>query len=878
MESKANKKIKKYFDGDPYSVGIERVSLDTLNEMFLAIGISKTIESEKKALSFARNLYSNIQLKKRDDIVSFFANLDVIYKSDKPLEYGVELKLESFSNELNLTDDEKTQIYNLFKNKTPKNITLEKIEEKLKYIQADARKDFIEKECKVFFNPKRCFEFSASIKYDIFGVRFEKEEVLKTLVYEKNFFDKKDDLIIIIEDDKNNIIKARQEEIDAFLEKILLPNRYLTYEDITISLKNSPLKARHYPHIGDNLIKQIILDNSVSQNFKISGESCHLKKECYIKLPFLDVEFKYILDYHFHTDFLFSRIWFSGDLNFDEIMEELQKKKEELFFKNLQTTIDESKSYLSVLDVSEEEIYEMVYVNMLDRIIINLEITKNIHLRVLKKVVKRFKEDVEKVQREKILAKTIKEFKNLFGQARKMQRKLTLYIGETNSGKTYQAMQKLKKADTGYYLAPLRLLALESYEDLKDSSIEVSLITGEEEIFNEDATHISSTIEMLNFEVDVDVCVIDEVQMIGDADRGWAWANAIIGSPASEIIMTGSPNSKDAIIALAEYLGEELEIIEFEKKNSLNLLDSFTDGAMIEEATAIIAFSRKQVLKLRNKFSKFFPVSVVYGNLSPEVKREEARRFRDGETKILIATDSIAMGLNLPIKTILFWASSKFDGVRTRELLASEVVQISGRAGRYGLHKEGFVGALNDEVYQVIKDKLYTDIDAVAIPFKVRANKEHIKLIGEILKEESLESILKFFVKYMEFNGPFVAVSLDNMIKASRIIDKYELDLDMKFHLSCAPLSLNSPYIVKAYQKYIVALQKKEPITYKMPTINKDVTNSMNELLKVEDMVKEISLYLWLGYRFSDSFVDMQKAREARGILNRYIENSLRDN
>ena len=57
---------------------------------------------------------------------------------------------------------------------------------------------------------------------------------------------------------------------------------------------------------------------------------------------------------------------------------------------------------------------------------------------------------------------------------------------------------------------------------------------------------------MLNFEVDVDVCVIDEVQMLGDSDRGWAWANAIIGTPAKEIIMTGSMNSREAIIALAE--------------------------------------------------------------------------------------------------------------------------------------------------------------------------------------------------------------------------------------------------------------------------------------------------------------------------------------
>jgi len=65
----------------------------------------------------------------------------------------------------------------------------------------------------------------------------------------------------------------------------------------------------------------------------------------------------------------------------------------------------------------------------------------------------------------------------------------------------------LKSGETGYYLAPLRLLALEGFETLKSYGLNTSLITGEEEIIDEESTHISSTIEMLNFDVEVDVCV-----------------------------------------------------------------------------------------------------------------------------------------------------------------------------------------------------------------------------------------------------------------------------------------------------------------------------------------------------------------------------------
>ncbi len=97
------------------------------------------------------------------------------------------------------------------------------------------------------------------------------------------------------------------------------------------------------------------------------------------------------------------------------------------------------------------------------------------------------------------------DLKTLYPLARSLNRKLEFYVGPTNSGKTYNAMQKLKEANSGLYLAPLRLLALEGYEDLKASGLEASLITGEEQMLNEDAAHVCSTIEMLDFDLDVDV-------------------------------------------------------------------------------------------------------------------------------------------------------------------------------------------------------------------------------------------------------------------------------------------------------------------------------------------------------------------------------------
>jgi ATP-dependent RNA helicase SUPV3L1/SUV3 len=594
-----------------------------------------------------------------------------------------------------------------------------------------------------------------------------------------------------------------------------------------------------------------------------------------LKLPHSDKNLPYILELHVELNSLLDDIWKGNKLDFSQVINDSKKEHEEQFLNDLNSLVDECSSYASLLHLTPAVLHSKVYDVLLEQLSASLNISPKVARKTVKRFVHSIHDEIAKKQRYELLARTIRDFKNLFPLARDMRRKLTLHIGPTNSGKTYQAMQKLKSADTGYYLAPLRLLALEGFEDLKESGIEASLITGEEQIVSEDATHISSTIEMVNFDVDVDVCVIDEVQMLDDRDRGWAWANAIIGAPAKEIIMTGSPNAKEAIVELAKYLGEELEIIEFERKNPLTLLDSPVSEKDVEESTAIIAFSRKDVLKLKQTFSKYFSVSVVYGNLSPEVRREEARRFRAGETQILVATDAIAMGLNMPIKTILFSKAEKFDGVNDRSLIPSEIHQISGRAGRYGMHENGYVGALSADVLSVIKKNFYKEAKTITIPFKVMANLDHIKLVGSILEEKSLHEILNFFVKNMEFDGPFVATNLDDMLEASILVDSYDLDIATKYHLACAPLTLKSPYIVAAYESYLGALEKKMPISYTTPLLVGSYAQTTDELLRAEDMVKEISLYLWLSYRFSDYFIDANRARASRGVLNKFIENSL---
>lgn len=124
-----------------------------------------------------------------------------------------------------------------------------------------------------------------------------------------------------------------------------------------------------------------------------------------------------------------------------------------------------------------------------------------------------------------------------FNLAASIPRRLVALLGPTNSGKTHEAMQILQRAQSGVYLAPLRLLALENYERLREAGLCVNLITGEERRLSENATHVASTVEMLDSKTRVEVAVIDEIQMLADADRGAAWTAAVCAVPAHTVYL-----------------------------------------------------------------------------------------------------------------------------------------------------------------------------------------------------------------------------------------------------------------------------------------------------------------------------------------------------
>ena len=284
--------------------------------------------------------------------------------------------------------------------------------------------------------------------------------------------------------------------------------------------------------------------------------------------------------------------------------------------------------------------------------------------------------------------------KDEYPEARAMSRRFILHIGGTNTGKTYAGFQRLIQAKTGVYLGPLRLLALEAQEALLDAGVDCSLTTGEEEDVREEDTHVAATAEKLNLKQYYDVAVIDECQMISDRERGYAWTRAILGVQAPEVHLCAAPQAKDLLIRLIESCGDDYEIEIHKRKTPLLCMTHTVDYTRIQPGDALITFSKVGVLSIAEDLrQQGKEPAIIYGALPYSTRRKQMEGFLDGEMQYVVSTDAIGMGLNLPIRRIIFMEAEKFDGIERRELKPDEIQQIAGRAGRYGMYDKGYVGA-----------------------------------------------------------------------------------------------------------------------------------------------------------------------------------------
>lgn len=444
-----------------------------------------------------------------------------------------------------------------------------------------------------------------------------------------------------------------------------------------------------------------------------------------------------------------------------------------------------------------------------------------------------------------------------FPETLQMKRHFILHIGPTNSGKTFQSLERLKTAACGIYLGPLRLLALEVYERLHESGVACTMLTGQECIEDEDSRVTASTIEMADYDVEYDIAVIDEAQMLADSERGHSWTKAILGIRAKEIHICASPTAEQVLLHLIELCHDTYEIRRYERKTELLCEETpFRFPEDLKEGDALIVFSKRAVMDVAGRLeAQKMDASVIYGSLPPEVRRRQMSLFTSGKTKVVVATDAIGMGLNLPVRRIIFVQTEKFDGTGRRPLTVSEIKQIAGRAGRYGIYNTGYINAMGEDALPFIRERYQKEespIEKVSLGFP--------QVLLDL--EAPLDRILQVWYSVAPA-APFEKENIEEILflyeKASKcreLIDGFE-DKHILYRMISCPIDIKDKEVVKLWLEYCQTYSA--DISLAHPRLGE---LNLRGLPRYETYYKQLDLYYQFSRRFGKLIDEKWLTRE----------------
>lgn len=456
--------------------------------------------------------------------------------------------------------------------------------------------------------------------------------------------------------------------------------------------------------------------------------------------------------------------------------------------------------------------------------------------------------------------------------------RVVAHLGPTNSGKTWNALQRLQEHGSGVYAAPLRLLAREAYEELRKEGNNVGLITGEE-IENPEAPIICCTAEMAP--QTGAVLVLDEVHWINEKERGQAWTRILLGG-WKELHLIGSAD----VFPVLKTAFADLEVEWYDRLGPLQWIGK-KDIDDLEASTAVVAFSRRNVLYIAGLLAEKYgaeKVGALYGAMPIDSRRRVVDKFRNGKLQYLVCTDVIGHGLNLPIETILFAETNKYDGENLREVQAWECAQIAGRAGRFGKHETGKVGVISGIEFfepdsKVVKNSLSPSIEIEKNRFGYRRI-EFAPLRPE-LKELDIFSALKLgkalvnweeAAQVLHSNHPWLVPQDISLVKEKiQILKKTgvlaSLDLETAWQLARAPVDTDDKQMVWLYQQAALSLINKAKLEETKP---KNIYKL--SLVECESAAKAISFLRWFENAFpEDSPFAIGQLKQIEGNIARRV-------
>jgi superfamily II RNA helicase len=317
----------------------------------------------------------------------------------------------------------------------------------------------------------------------------------------------------------------------------------------------------------------------------------------------------------------------------------------------------------------------------------------------------------------------------------------------TGSGKSLVALAghaaALARDQVSFYTAPIKALVSEKFFALCEvfGADNVGMLTGDAAV-NADAPVICCTAEVLanialreGRAADVGLVIMDEFHFYAEPDRGWAWQVPLLELPQAQFVLmsatlgdvsrfaedlTRRTGRETAVVADAERpvplsfswattpLAETLEELVTTNQGPVYVVH-FTQAAAVEHATSLLGAAwipktsqdeRAGALagfRFGAGFGKTLGkllrrgIGVHHAGMLPRYRRLVEQLARAGLLHVVCGTDTLGVGINVPIRTVLFTGLAKFDGHRQRVLRTREFQQIAGRAGRAGFDTAGYV-------------------------------------------------------------------------------------------------------------------------------------------------------------------------------------------
>ncbi|MBQ2228203.1 MAG: hypothetical protein II427_03665, partial [Firmicutes bacterium] len=307
---------------------------------------------------------------------------------------------------------------------------------------------------------------------------------------------------------------------------------------------------------------------------------------------------------------------------------------------------------------------------------------------------------------------------------------------------------------------------------------------------------------------------------------------------------------KEILVRLIRSCGDSFEIKVHKRRTPLICMNRTVDLDHIQPGDALIAFSKVDVLSVAEELRQSGKEpAIIYGALPYAARRMQMEDFLAGETQYVVATDAIGMGLNLPIRRILFLDTEKFDGVERRELKPQEIQQIAGRAGRYGMYSKGFVGAVRN--LGTIQEGLRAAVPQI---------REAVLGFSDLVLQSRFE-LLEVLTEWnrMPAEEPYRKLDISRYIWAISTMRQRGFTLSKEEELRAAniPFDETDSVLEELFFEYLRHYVQEEPI--EQPQLD----SPDRTLPELESYCRKLDLY----FSFAKTFrypVDADRMREAR--------------